>query len=129
MKLRWLDVWNERRADVAARYLRRLAGTHIVLPFVPAWAEPCWHLFVIRSRHRDMLREHLRRHGVETLVHYPVPPHRQPAYRRVRSVRAPLPITEEICREVLSLPMGPHLVAEEVDRVVEAVLSFEPARA
>jgi dTDP-4-amino-4,6-dideoxygalactose transaminase len=98
----------------------------VALPSVPEWAEPCWHLFVVRSRRRDALREHLRRYGVETLVHYPVPPHRQGAYRRLRFVGASLTIAEETSREVLSLPMGPHLSAWEVDRVVEAVLAFDP---
>jgi dTDP-4-amino-4,6-dideoxygalactose transaminase len=126
VKLRWLDVWNERRARVAATYCQRLASACVALPSVPEWAEPCWHLFVVRSRRRDALREHLRRYGVETLVHYPVPPHRQGAYRRLRFVGASLTIAEETSREVLSLPMGPHLSAWEVDRVVEAVLAFDP---
>lgn len=82
-----------------------------------------WHLFVVRSNHRDDLQRYLKSHGVNTLVHYPVPPHLQLAYKDA-TLPGPYPIAEAIHREVLSLPMGPHLSEEEAVRVVDAVRSL-----
>jgi dTDP-3-amino-3,4,6-trideoxy-alpha-D-glucose transaminase len=87
-------------------------------------AEPSWHLFAIRSERRDALRAHLEAAGVQTLIHYPVPPHRQPAYAGTPLADARLPVAERIAETVLSLPIGPHLGAAEADRVIEAVASF-----
>src|SRR5207245_1162493 len=79
-KLPALDEWNRRRADIAATYLRELADVDLVLPAVPEWAEPAWHVFVVRSCRRDALRSDLGALGVDTLIHYPIPPHLQAAY-------------------------------------------------
>ena len=106
-KLAVLDAWNERRARIAARYLDGLAGTSLGLPEVPDWAKPAWHLFVVRHPRRDALQSALREQGVETLIHYPVPPHRQAAYADLPV--APQPIAERLAGEVLSIPIGPHL--------------------
>jgi dTDP-4-amino-4,6-dideoxygalactose transaminase len=124
IKLERLDEWNERRRKVAGLYLDALWDTEIVLPDVPAWAEHVWHLFVVRSRARDALERHLRRDGIEALVHYPIPTHRQPAYADTAVADRQLPITEAICREVLSLPMGPHLAEDDVAAVIEAIRRF-----
>ncbi len=121
VKLRHLNEWNARRARIAHLYLRHLARTAVVLPHVPPWAEPAWHLFVVRSAHRDELRERLQRAGVGTLVHYPIPPHLQRAYRDLGLGAGSLPIAEAIHREVLSLPIGPHLDESCAIRVTEAV--------
>jgi dTDP-4-amino-4,6-dideoxygalactose transaminase len=126
-KLDTLDAWNRRREDVAARYLDRLDRAGLVLPAVPAWADPAWHLFVVRTPDRDALQAHLAAAGVGTLIHYPIPPHRQQAYAGLGLEEGSLPISEAIHREVLSLPMGPHLTDEQVEVVIDAVLSF-PAR-
>lgn len=123
VKLRHLDDWNARRGRIAERYLASLDGDVLRPPDVPVWAEPVWHLFVVRTAQREDLREHLARQGVETGIHYPVPPHRQPAYRSDGRI-AGQPIAERLADEVLSLPIGPHLRMEDVDRVVEAVNSF-----
>ncbi len=117
-RLEVLDAWNERRRRVAERYLRALAGTSFVLPQVMSGADPVWHLFVIRSRQRDRVRDRLAEQGVGTLIHYPVPPHLQPAYAELGLARGALPVTEAIHDEVLSLPMGPHLHDDEVDYVI-----------
>jgi len=123
-KLKVLDEWNERRRSIARRYLDAFAETSLRLPAVASWAVPVWHLFVVRSPRRDELRAHLARRQVDTSIHYPIPPHLQDAYRSLGIVRGSLPISESIHDEVLSLPIGPHLTATQVDRVIDAVLSF-----
>lgn len=125
VKLRHLEAWNERRRAVAARYLASLAGCGVVLPEVPDWAEPVWHLFVVRSSRRDDLRGHLAQAGIETLVHYPIPPHCQAAYAFLGLGEGSLPVSEAIHREVLSLPLGPHVDDRAAGLVIEAVTEFE----
>lgn len=121
VKLRHLDDWNERRRSVAKAYQAGLAETGLALPVVPDWAAPSWHLYVVRSTARDALRRHLDEQGIGTVVHYPVPPHRQRAYA---DLGAPsLPVAEQLAAEVLSLPIGPHITAGEVDQVISAVLT------
>lgn len=121
VKLRVLDKWNERRSAVAAAYLARLKEIGLRLPEVEAHAEPVWHLFVVRSDRRDELQSRLARDGIGTQVHYPTPPQLQAAYAWMGLGKGSFPITEAIHREVLSLPMGPHLAKEQVDSVIEAV--------
>jgi len=116
-KLKGLDAGNERRRAVAARYLERLAGSGLGLPFVPEWAEPVWHLFVVRSEARQALQTELGARGIGTVIHYPIPPHRQPAYAELGLPEGRLPISEAIHREVLSLPIWPQMHAEQVERV------------
>jgi dTDP-4-amino-4,6-dideoxygalactose transaminase len=106
-KLAVLDEWNERRAGIAARYLDGLAGTPLGLPEIPDWATPAWHLFVVRHPRREALQQALREQGIETLIHYPLPPHRQQAYADLAT--SPQPIAERLASEVLSIPIGPHL--------------------
>lgn len=120
VRLKHLDEWNSRRARIAAKYLEGLQKTGLKLPAVCDGADPAWHLFVVRSSRRDDLQSYLKTRGVNTLVHYPVPPHLQAAYKNAH-LSAAYPITEAIHREVLSLPMGPHLSEEDAARVVEAV--------
>jgi dTDP-4-amino-4,6-dideoxygalactose transaminase len=97
----------------------------LVLPHVPDWADPVWHLFVVRSCHRDALREHLTRSQVETAIHYPIPPQRQPAYRNLAIAQEDLPISDAIHREVLSLPIGPHLGHAHARWTIDAIRRFE----
>lgn len=121
VKLLHLDAENARRKAIAARYLDELAGSGVVLPVVPEWADPVWHLFVVRHDDRDGLADRLRAAGVATMVHYPIPPHLQPAYAAAGIGKGDLPITERIHREVLSLPMGPLMTDQDVERVIFAV--------
>lgn len=123
-KLKTLDADNQRRGEVAARYTELLPGCAPGLPLVPEWADPVWHLFVVRSRQRDRLQQHLAAQGVGTMIHYPVPPHLQPAYAELGIGAGRFPVTEAIHRQVLSLPMGPTLSDDEVCRVAAAVSSF-----
>ena len=124
VKLRRLDEWNERRLRIAALYGRELKDAGLILPYVPEWAEPVYHLYVVRNKQRVALQQHLKRLGVSTLIHYPVPPHLQQAYRELGLSEGALPISERIHQQVLSLPMGPHLTEEQAASVIEATLEF-----
>ena len=124
VKLGRLDAWNERRRVLAARYAERLSGIPgLGLPQVLGGAEPVWHLFVVDHPDRDPLQARLKEAGIETLIHYPVPPHLSEAYAADREWGS-LPVTEGAARTHLSLPIGPHLALEAVDRVAEAVRTF-----
>jgi dTDP-4-amino-4,6-dideoxygalactose transaminase len=115
VKLRKLDDWNARRAVLAQLYLDHLDGGKYILPFVPDWAKPVWHLFVIRNQQRDVLHRYLEKNGVQTIIHYPIPPHLSGAYRSKGWVKRSLPIAERLAAEVLSLPIGPHLNKDSVE--------------
>jgi dTDP-4-amino-4,6-dideoxygalactose transaminase len=122
VKLRRLDEDNARRREVAQFYLDRIAHPLVLLPAMVSPSsreENVWHLFVIRTTHRDLLKQHLEENGIETLVHYPIPPHRQRAYTALAGMS--LPVTEQIHREVLSLPLSPVMERSELERVVAAV--------
>jgi len=114
VKLRVLDEWNARRRGIAQRYLEGLAGNGLVLPQVPEWAEPVWHLFVVRHPERDALVKRLNEAGVGTLIHYPVPPHLQAAYADMGFGVGAFPVAERMAGEVVSLPMGAQMPAEGV---------------
>lgn len=124
VKLRQLDDWNAARRTAVDRYRTALSGTSVILPADAASAESAWHLFVIRSSRRDALQTHLAGHGVQSVIHYPVPPHLQGAYSQGGWPKGSLPRSERLAAEVLSLPMGPTLAAEQIEAVAEVVLSF-----
>lgn len=125
VKLRHLGGWNRRRAALAARYTDQLAGVgDLVLPFVPDWAEPAWHLYVIRTRRRAALQAHLAAAGIATQVHYPTPPHLSRAYQAAGWKSGDFPIAEQLAGEVLSLPLGPHLAPEQVNEVCASIRDF-----
>lgn len=121
VKLRWLDDWNCRRKNAADAYKRRLANLPFMLPIVATWAEPVWHLFVLRSRRRDALIKALAEAGIGSLIHYPTPPHMQAVYADGGYESFPLPIAERLSRELLSLPIGPHLREEQLSAVVDVL--------
>jgi dTDP-4-amino-4,6-dideoxygalactose transaminase len=123
VKLKYLDEDIAWRRRVARRYREGIRHAHIQLPVVAREEQHVWHLFVVRCAHRDALQRHLQAHGIQTQVHYPVPPHRQPAYAALRGSH--LPLTERLHDEVLSLPMGPTLSEDAADRVIEACQAFE----
>lgn len=116
-----LAGWTERRRALAARYRRALHGAPVV---VPPECDPghVYHLFPVRTTQRDAVMAHLRAQGIETLIHYPVPIPRQPALAGI--ARGAFPIAEQVCDEVLSLPLHPGLADAEVDAVAAAVMSF-----
>ncbi len=122
VKLRCLDEWNLRRRRAAERYLNALSHMpHLVLPQVLDDVEPAWHLFVVRHPRRDELQRHLSCAGIETLIHYPVPPHLSTAYTDLLYVRGDFPRTEKIADSLLSLPIGPHLGTDSQDRIISAL--------
>jgi len=124
VKLKYLDEWNDRRARVARQYTEMLKETTLVLPYVSAGMQPAWHVFVVRCQQRGQLQEFLQINGVGTLIHYPLPPHLQPAYHELGLSAGSFPITERIHREVLSLPMGPHLPQADLQRVVDLIKTY-----
>ena len=127
VKLPLLDAWNDHRRSIAALYLDGLAGTAVTLPSVPNWAEPVWHLFVVRTADREGLQAHLSSRGIQTLIHYPIPPHRQQAYADSPAANAQLPIAEQLASEVLSLPIGPQMPLEQAREVIAAIRDWSPA--
>jgi dTDP-4-amino-4,6-dideoxygalactose transaminase len=123
-KLPLLAEWNTRRARVAARYAEGLAGLPLQLPSNPGGGQHVWHLYVVRTDRREALQAHLTASGVQTLIHYPIPPHRQLAYAAMGIAEGSLPLSEAMHREVLSLPMGPQLTPGQQAQVIAAILSF-----
>ncbi|TDL90443.1 DegT/DnrJ/EryC1/StrS family aminotransferase [Meridianimarinicoccus aquatilis] len=115
VKLSILDEWTDRRRALAAAYTDGLADTGLILPHVPDWAEPSWHLYVVRSTRRDALQEHLASAGIGTLIHYPIAPHMQKAYAHLGIAPDNLPRARRLSSEVLSLPIGPHIVCKLLD--------------
>ena len=122
IKLKHLDAWNQRRRQIAARYRAALAGTPgLTLPTTRPGAEPVWHLFVVRVRERDRIQAQLAERGVQTLVHYPIPIHLQAAYAGLGLGEGAFPVTEALQRELLSLPIGPHMHEDQVAHVIASV--------
>ena len=123
VKLQTLDAWTDRRRAIAAAYSQDLSGAELILPHVPDWAEPAWHLYVVRAVERSALQQRLTKAGIQTLIHYPIPPHEQAAYDNLRIALDTLPISSQLAKEVLSLPMGPHLSVVDAGNVAEAAQS------
>lgn len=124
VKLKSLDAENERRRQIARIYNQKLAATSLHLPRLCGDVVHVYHQYVVRGDARDLLKEDLRKQGIGTLIHYPVPVHLQPAYRnRVMIGPGGLPETERVAREVLSLPMFPQLTDKQVEYVCQAILN------
>lgn len=123
VKLKYLDDDIAHRRHIALRYREGIHHPQIQLPIVQSEEQHVWHLFVVRCAQRDALQRHLQAHGIHSQVHYPIPPHRQSAYPALRDL--PLPLTDRLHQEVLSLPVGPTLRDEDADRVIAACQSFE----
>jgi dTDP-4-amino-4,6-dideoxygalactose transaminase len=121
VKIKHLDAWNSRRSAIAASYADGLRDAGLILPHLPAWADPAWHLYVVRSPARDRLQERLTEAGIGTLIHYPIPPHMQAAYSGLGLLPDDLPLARKLAAEVLSLPIGPHLSFEAMRRVITEV--------
>lgn len=124
VKLKYIDQENARRREIAKRYIAGINNTAVTLPENPQdEKEHVWHLFVIRTGNRSALQNYLTEKGVQTLIHYPIPPHKQKAYADMNHLT--FPITEKIHDEVLSLPISPVMTDEEVETVINAVNSFQ----
>lgn len=122
VKLKYLDRDNQHRKQVARKYLNNLNNSKIVLPQVKNWDAHIFHQFTIRTKNRNRLMEHLSKNNIQTLIHYPIPPHKQKAYKdwNERSY----PITEKIHNEILSLPISQVITLKETDEIINAVNSF-----
>jgi dTDP-3-amino-3,4,6-trideoxy-alpha-D-glucose transaminase len=127
IKLQYLDTWNARRLEISKRYTDELADVPgLRLPVLAPEREHVWHLYVVDHACRDALQKHLASSGIQTLVHYPIPPHRSGAFAQLKLDEGTFPITEQASQTHLSLPIGPHLSEEDVSRVVDACRSFRP---
>ena len=138
VKLRRLDEDNQQRRNIAALYFQLINNNRITLPVVTGYdpyqnrqqyidkvlheKSHVWHLYVIRTQERDKLKEYLRKNEIQTSIHYPVPPHKQVAYLEYGNIH--LPITEEIHRQVLSLPMNQLMDPDEIHTIAEVVNHF-----
>ncbi|OOG69901.1 DegT/DnrJ/EryC1/StrS aminotransferase family protein [Algoriphagus sp. A40] len=122
IKLKHLDSDNEKRGGIALHYLQNIKNPAIVLPKVNRDKGHAWHLFVVRTQQRDSLQKYLLDNGVQTVIHYPIAPHRQYAYNEWQDES--FPISERIHNEVLSLPISPILGKNEVDSVVDLINAF-----
>jgi dTDP-4-amino-4,6-dideoxygalactose transaminase len=128
VKLRHLDGWNARRRQLAVRYAEALQDTPLDLPFEPNGVQSVYHLYVVRSRERDLLRAYLKAEGIETLIHYPIPVHLQEAYTDLGNSGA-FPNAERLAREIFSLPLYPEMDDAVVDKVAAAIKQFAIMRA
>jgi dTDP-4-amino-4,6-dideoxygalactose transaminase len=124
VKLRYLEGWIEARRRNAALYTQLLAGTDVVTPVEMPEATHVYHLYVIRVPQRDALQTHLRERGIGAAIHYPVPVHLQPFYAEDGFRQGQFPATEQVCDEILSLPMFPEMAAEQVRYVAGAVIEY-----
>jgi dTDP-4-amino-4,6-dideoxygalactose transaminase len=121
VKLAKLSEWNDRRKAIATLYSAKLAQSGLILPKHPEYAEPSWHLYVIRSKDRVALQKRLENAGIGSLIHYPLPPHMQGAYLRSGLLAGQFSVARQLAGEVLSLPIGPHLSPTQADVVVAAI--------
>lgn len=129
VKLKYLDIENQRRREIAHFYLQNIKNTEVILPdplsisSVKTCESHVWHLFVIRTSNRDKLQKYLTDNGIQTLIHYPIPPHKQRAYKGWNMLN--LPITEKIHNEVLSLPISPVMDEKEIIKVVSLINNYK----
>ena len=121
-KLRKLDEWNARRKHIALYYLSTLDSSNLILPYVPLWAEPVWHLFVVRCKNRNQIQQKLTDAKIGSVIHYPIAPHLQAAYSEMGYRKGSFPISEAIHDEVLSLPIGPHQ-CDDATKVISKVIN------
>jgi dTDP-4-amino-4,6-dideoxygalactose transaminase len=124
VKLLYLDSETQRRQEIARYYLDNIKNDLITLPYINTVESHVWHLFVIKTEHRQAFSKYLRDNEVQTLIHYPLPPHKQQAYSSFNTLS--LPVTELIHDQVVSIPMGPTLAESHVQKIVEVINGFKP---
>lgn len=124
VKLKYLDGWNSRRRGIAKKYLESFSKLNVQLPRAVEFSEDVWHLFVVSHSKRDELQNALFKSNVETLIHYPIPPYLQEAYSDMKFKPNSFPIASRLSKEVLSLPIGPHMKISEIDYVIDTFLNF-----
>ena len=123
VKLKVLDEWNTRRRRIAEFYSHKFNERNLIVPFVPDWAQPVWHLYVVQSPHRDEIQKHLDKSGIGSLIHYPIPPHLQQAYCDAGFTTCQFSVAERMARQSLSLPIGPQLDMADASAVIAAVMA------
>jgi len=125
LKLKHLDKWSKQRQAIADLYQQYLANVgDLVLPYILPNATSVYHLFVVRTKYRDELQAYLKNAGIQTLIHYPVPPHLQEAYSELNYKKSDFPLAEEIAETCLSLPIFPGLTEQQVEIIAEAMKTF-----
>lgn len=125
VKLKYMDSWNKERNEIAAVFNTELKNTgDLILPFISENCTSNYHLYVVRTKRRNELQEHLNKSGIGTLIHYPVPPHLQEAYKEMNGKKGQYPLAEEIAETCLSLPMYPGLNKSETEQVIKTIKSF-----
>lgn len=126
VQLRYLDEWNEKRREIAKKYTQYLQdiGDIVTPPMDTKSVKSAWHLYVIRTKYRDLLMNYLLDHGIECKIHYPIPVHLQPPYRKMGFREGMYPNAERWSKEVLSLPMYPELTDREIEYVVKHIVEF-----
>lgn len=123
VKLKYLDEENQKRRTVAKRFVSEIKNPKIILPAVPEnEKEHVWHIFAVRTETRDEFQKYLSENGIQTLIHYPIPPHKQQAYKEMNSMS--FPITEYIHNEILSLPISQVLEDNEIDQIIKKTNQF-----
>lgn len=122
IKLRDLDIQNQKRREIAIQYLSKIDNKHILLPQLDKEENHVWHLFVIRSVYRDQLQAYLKNQGIGTNIHYPVPPHKQEGLSEYNMQS--FPVCEQLHKEVLSIPLSPALSEEDVEDIITALNNF-----
>lgn len=123
IKLKHIDAWNQARRVIATKYIDEIVLQDLILPSQIDLKNSAWHLFVIRYPQRDKLNLFLEKEGIQTLIHYPIPPHMQTIYKRDYA-KFNLPICELMSKEILSLPIGPHMPMEDVDYIIQTINNF-----
>lgn len=121
IKLRKLEKWNNERKIISEKYLTHITNSKIVKPSIPLYADPVWHLFVIRTDKRDQLEKYLNENGIGTEKHYPTPMHLQCAYEDLNIKQGKLPLAEKISREILSIPMYYGMTKEEIEYIIHMI--------
>lgn len=124
VKLKYLNIWNDERRILAEQYAERLKDTNVVVPIIHPDTIPVWHLYVVRHHQRDALQRYLQMNGIETIIHYPIPIHKQLAYKECERLTESFHLTQSLADSILSLPMYPGLRMEELDKVVTAIHNF-----
>jgi dTDP-4-amino-4,6-dideoxygalactose transaminase len=125
VKLFHLDDWNNRRCKIASIYSNALKNIpDLILPYIPDWSSPIWHIYPIRHTKRDDLQKYLKDKGVDTLIHYPIPPHLSKAYADLNQTRGSYPVAEAIATSELSLPISPHMTIDDAYYVVDTIRAF-----
>lgn len=123
VKLKYLDNWNARRSAIAQAYMHGLGGSDLILPEMHPCADSVWHLFVVRVKNRDVVQSRLKLAGIDTMIHYPIPPHLQQAYKELSFGFNDFPVAETMANELLSLPMDPMLTDAQVNEVIQALVN------